>query len=232
MLNLVSIEQHSRNVLVAVELLDPVSMNPVSQGLTLTAQGLSGQPIINLSGRFVWMASPADKGKWPSGFVLDPRALPYEKDILPAPEQPSDLANPSIKEPRLTRYLLRPNPAYPFSDGLTVIRGRLLTSAKQAQPIPGAEIWLRWKKQKKDGVQNIDATVKGISNSNGDFAAFLRLPANADPKTDDQDKNKLDLQIVVFYKNKESQINLTLPEGLISELQLRLGTKLSIVNNQ
>ena len=140
-ITLVSPENIRRTALVAVELLDPVTLSLIHRGVTVTAQGLTGVPIISWSGRFVWLA---EDGAWPVTFTVDPGGEPYEREIQPAPSRPpSLLAAPA--EARLARITLRPTATYPFTDGVTSVRGRLRETADPASAgISGADVWIRW----------------------------------------------------------------------------------------
>ena len=46
---------YSRHVLFAVELLDAVTLERVSEGVEVIAEGLHGKPIVNAGGLFVWL---------------------------------------------------------------------------------------------------------------------------------------------------------------------------------
>jgi len=216
-LNLASPDKLNRVALVAVELFDPVSLSLVWQGASVTAKGLAGRPIIGLSGRFAWLAErpgrPEDD-RWPSAFVFDPGHLPYESEIRPAPARPADLRNPGPGESRIVRITLRPTAAYPFTDGVTVVRGCLReTDDRTSAVIAGAEVWLRWSSEPA-GVPK-DAAVKAKTNAAGDFAAFLRLPTDARPK---KDKDKLEVRVMVSRGGQNREKAYSLPEGRLYDL--------------
>jgi hypothetical protein len=46
---------YSREAMLAVELLDAVTLERVTQGVEVTATGLTGKPIVNYGGLFVWL---------------------------------------------------------------------------------------------------------------------------------------------------------------------------------
>lgn len=202
-------DRHQRIALLAVELTDPVSMLPVSLGVSLSADVLALPPRINLSGRFVWLA---EGDNWPTRFTFDPGLLPYEAASFAALAKPADIATASGAE-RLQRVLLAPTPAYPFADGLTVVRGRLRESAApDAAPVAGAQLWLAW----QNGSAWVDAATMARSNGAGDFACLLRLPPNARPALDEQ-KN-LELRITVMRGASSRQQAVTVPDGRVIDL--------------
>ena len=160
-----------RKVLVALEVFDPLSQTLVSRGLKVVAKGL-GLPLVSWSGRFVW-TDP--NGVWPSEITIEPIGLPFENEVV-QPSKPPANAKP---EDLLVRVVLRPTAAADFSD-VTAIRGQLAESAAPgALPVAGAEAQLAW----FDTVTNSwvsSPEQNGVSDSDGEFAAFLRLqPAMA-----------------------------------------------------
>jgi len=175
---LMSPDRFTRSALVAVELLDPVTLAVVYNGIQIQASGLSGGPVINRSGRFVWLA---EGNAWPASFAVDVGDLPYENETQPAPPRPLNLQT-APEDARLARIVLRPSPAYPFEFGVTSVRGRLRETADPAAaPIVGAEVWIRWANDAPAGPPFVDAPVRALTNAVGDFAAFLKLPAGARP---------------------------------------------------
>ncbi len=195
--------------MLAVELVDPVSMTLVSKQVSLTASGLEGPARISFSGRFAWLR---EGNNWPSAFEFKPGLLPFDAQTIPALAKPADLNSASEAE-RLLRVELRPTAAYPFADGVTVVRGSLRESAMaNALPVAGAQIWLSWFSGKKQ----IDGSNWALSNTAGDFACFLRLPVPARPNLD---KNRqLVLSLVVKRGNERRELALTVPDGRISDL--------------
>ena len=71
---LTSPDRLSRSALVAVELIDPVTLALVRHGLVVIAEGLLKTPIVNWSGRFVWQA---EGDNWPTKFRIYPGREPY-----------------------------------------------------------------------------------------------------------------------------------------------------------
>ena len=51
-------QAYLREAMLAVELLDPVTLERVSHGVKVTAVGLTSTPIVNFGGLFVWLKQP------------------------------------------------------------------------------------------------------------------------------------------------------------------------------
>ena len=159
-------EAYSRRSLFAIELLDGVTLERVSQGVKVEAEGLQNKPITNAGGIFVWLQedlAPLQK------VTIDPRTLPYEKIEL----EPADLTLPPDPRP-LTTVELPPRVDYVFAPGVTGLRGTLIEE-KVVPPVPvqNAEMSLRWLDD--DGVTWRDAPTISHTNSKGDFVSILRF---------------------------------------------------------
>jgi len=165
-------QAYVRNVLFAVELLDAVTLQRVSQGVAVTAQGLQGKPIVNSSGFFVWLSE--DFAQLQTLFV-DPGRLPYE----PASRTPANVQRP------LTSIELSPRPDYPFPSGTTGVLGTLieqrLLEPQDRTPVSDAEVHLEW-------VDDLGAVQQAPTishtNENGDFAVFIRFSPTDVPQLD------------------------------------------------
>jgi hypothetical protein len=194
------LDKLNRVALVAIELIDPVTLLLVSEGIEIKAEGLTAKPIINLSGRFVWFV---EGDHWPIQFSINPGHLPYESDVVLAPAKPPKPGEPKPDEIRLLRITLRPTSVYPFSDGITVVRGQLRrTEDREPEAISGAEVWIRWLNFPIGGNSEewVNASTKARTNKFGEFLALLRLPNNARPyeKEGSRMKNtKLKIRIAV-----------------------------------
>lgn len=202
-INLHSPDRLNRIALVAVELIDPVTLLLVSQGIKVKAEGLIGSPIVNFSGRFAWFA---EEDHWPTRFLIDPGWQPYETEVVSAPLPPANPGEPKPDENRLMRILLRPTSAYPFTDGVTVVRGQLrTTAAADAEAISGAEVWIRWLNHPSNsGEVWVDTQPKAVTNKNGEFVALLRLPNGARPYERDGNRvisTKLKVRIAVAHNS-------------------------------
>jgi hypothetical protein len=165
------IEQaYRRRVLFAAEIVDAVTLEPVTRGLDVRATGLKRTPIINSSGYFVWLE---EGGQQPQDVVIEASKTPYESITVPALLQPDS----SI------RIELAPRYDYPFPAGVTAMRGGLI-EARVNSPVPvaGAEIWLQWIDDNAAGTTWVDAPTHSHSGDKGDFAALLRLSSQQQPR--------------------------------------------------
>ncbi|WP_395018452.1 hypothetical protein [Dongia sp.] len=170
-------DRPNRTVLLAVELIDPVARSLVSRGVEVTAVGLSSRPIVNASGRFVWLT---EGQAWPQRIVVTPTTAPYAAQI----------AAPPVLPERLRSIFLRPARDYEPVDGITGLRGRLkATAADDAPPIVGARVQLAWSDHKGNfrplkpkpesaGADDPDAPspAEVQTDANGEFIALLRPP--------------------------------------------------------
>jgi len=157
---------YQRKVLLAVELLDAVTLARVTQGAEVEARGLKGAPIVNTSGLFVWLNE--DTGDF-RGLAIDPGRLPYEPVTLEAVD---------VRFP-LTVVELSPRADYLFDFGFTALRGRLVVQRVPPEPA-------------RDGIVNLDwldvngawARSNALSKTSamGDFAVALRLGPADEPK--------------------------------------------------
>ena len=207
------VDRIQTDALLAVELIDPVTLAPVASKVALTAHGLAGQPRIGWSGRFVWLV---EGQSWPDRFDFDPRGLPYDAQSIAALPKPANLATAGGNE-RLHRVMLRPSAAYPFADGLTVVRASLReTDLPGSLAVAGAQARLLWKK----GSNWIDDGAFAVTNAAGDFAAWQRLPANAKPAVDEQGHLQLQMRIkrIINGATVEKSINLAITDGRVNDL--------------
>ncbi len=109
-----------RRVLFAIELLDAVTLNRVSQGMKeVKAHGLQGKPIVNTSGLFVWLDEDIEQLQRIS---IDPGVLPYEETERNRTQLNLDHDSTQRIWP-LTSIELPPRVDYPFSTGITGLRG-------------------------------------------------------------------------------------------------------------
>lgn len=174
---ILSPETLNRRVLIALEVFDSLSQTLVSSDVIVTAKGL-GRPIVNYSGRFVWLD---EGGAWPEQISVQPVGLPFESAVV-HPPKPPNLPNASPDQ-RLVRIVLRPTAAADFSD-VTAVRGQLVEGlVAGAAPVVGAIPQLAW----------FDKTVNawipspeqsGATSAKGEFAAFLRLQATMEQEAD------------------------------------------------
>lgn len=162
---------YQRQVLFAVEVLDGVTLQRLSQGLKVTAQGLKYPARTNSSGRFVWLQEDLSSLQMLS---IDPGVLPCEKRDL----SPSDLQKP------LWQVQLAPTCSYPFVNGMTGFLGRLIEDRvavpDPAEPVVQAALYLSW--LSIDGTTWVDAPLVSHSNANGDFAVVIRFTPKDEPQ--------------------------------------------------
>jgi hypothetical protein len=164
-----------RNVLFAVEVLDAVTLERVSEGLEVEAEGLRGEPVVNTSGLFVWLAedfAPLRK------VTIDPRRLPYERFELPKAQVQLAPAKNVVE--------LRPRADYPFTAGTSGLRGALIETRpappSRPTPVAGAEVRLLWLDE--DAVTWREAPVPATTGTAGDFVAVLRFAPAQMPLVD------------------------------------------------
>jgi hypothetical protein len=147
-------------VLLAVELVDPVTGNLVRDDVGVTVAGLTRPPTVNLTGRFVFLEEPG--GSAPGEIKVEPRGAPFEAETADPP---------GLDDRRLRRILLRPMPAYPFPASATLIRGTLVEGPEpDAVPVPGAGVSATWLDQPAG-----TPAPKASTNAGGDFVLFVRL---------------------------------------------------------
>jgi hypothetical protein len=159
----------TRNVLFAVEILDAVTLEPVTRDINVSAIGLARKPIVNYSGAFVWLEEGTAK---PLQIVVDATNTPYESITLPVPAATS------------MRIELAPRYDYPFPSGITALRGSLIErrTVTPVVPVNAAELWLQWIDDEQVGTAWIDAPTRSHSRDNGDFATHLRLTRKQKPR--------------------------------------------------
>jgi len=195
---------YTRNVMFAIELLDAVTLERVSQGVEVVADGLQGKPIVNGSGLFVWLQedlAPLQK------ITIESGPLPYESVTL----TPAQLQIP------LTSVELPPRVDYAFAAGVTGIRGVLieerLPSPQRPVPVRDAEVHLRWLDE--NSVWQ-DAPVSYTDSPGGDFAAVLRFAPADVPLLDNDGAVTVRLHARRGANERESA-DLKLPQGRITD---------------
>jgi hypothetical protein len=176
-----------RRVLFAVALVDPITGRLVSRGLRVTADGLAGRPVVNHSGHFVWLSEGAAR---PTRVRVAPDGAPFEPEsiavgVLPDPAPDDPQLPPVTVDPSLRRLRipLRPTPAYPFPDGVTLVHGRLKeTTAADAAAVANAEVEPQW--QLDDAATWKSSAARARTGATGEFTGALLLPADAKPEGD------------------------------------------------
>lgn len=180
-----------RHVLLAVELLDPVSLSRVYRGVDVKATGLDAKPIVSRSGRFVWLR---EDQAWPARITVDPKKLPFAAPNPVQPPRPADFARPTDGEQRVS-IVLHPTTAYAFEPGVTAVRGWLRESLDDGAPaVSGAVVELAWQDLKTGDW--VAAAWPATTDVRGQFAVFLRL-APVPPARPDLDGVFLAVQLRV-----------------------------------
>lgn len=161
---------YEREVLLAVELLDAVTLTRVTEGVEVVVQGLEGKPIVNPSGCFVWLK---EKNATIGKISVDTGVLPYED----AERVVSQVTLP------LTTIELQPTVGYAFAPGVTGLRGTLIERRiTPPQPVGDAEIHLRWLDD--NGNWQDAPTASNTNPKSGDFVSILRLAPKQQPDLD------------------------------------------------
>jgi hypothetical protein len=185
-----------------IELLDAVTLDRVSRGVKVTAEGLHGEPSTNSSGVFVWLRGDLTRLR---KVTIDPGVLPYEVVEL-------DFAQ--IQVP-VTRVELPPRLDYPFAAGITGMRGTLIEErAGPPVPVLDAAVYLRWLDE--DGLWRDAPTVASTNTRGGNFTAILRLSPSEVPQLDAKNAVTVRLRARRGGSEREST-NLKLPQGRIAD---------------
>ena len=198
---------YRRSALFAVELLDAVTLERVTHGITIVADGLRGAPIVNTSGLFVWRKEDLALFQKVS---INPGILPYESLDVPR----AQLRLPPTVIP-LTTIELPPLANYPFAAGITAARGTLIEEhAVPLIPVANAAIGLRWLDE--DGTTWRDAPITSHTTARGDFVSVLRLTPTQVPHVDANGALTVRLRAGRGAHTRVSS-DLTLPQGRVAD---------------
>ena len=139
---------------------------------------------------------------------IDPGVLPYETVELEAAQ---------VQRP-LTIVELPPRTDYPFSSGVTGLRGTLIESQivppQRPEPVRNAEVRLSWRDE--DGAWQDAVTVSHTDIKSGDFVSILRLAPTEIPKLDATGAITVRLRVSRVGLNDRSSAELKLPLGRIT----------------
>ena len=164
-------EAYSRRVLFGIELLDAATLSRISEGVKVVADGLTGKPIVNRSGVFVWLEEDINNLRKVS---IDPGNLPYEELEL----ERAKLNLPPVKPP-FTPIELQPKAGYSFAPGITGLRGTLIEERVNPPapsiPVRNAAVRLQWLDD--DNNWRIAPTTSHTDVKRGDFVSILRFSA-------------------------------------------------------
>ena len=72
----------TRRMLFAAEIIDAVTLEPVTKDLQVKATGLNNNPIVNYDGFFVWLE---EANRQPQAVIVDASLTPFESVTVPAP---------------------------------------------------------------------------------------------------------------------------------------------------
>lgn len=194
---------YRRDVLLAVEVLDAATLERVSHGLKVEAEGLLREPVLNSGGVFVWLR---EDDAALAAISIDPRTLPYLPERIVA----ADLRRP--------RHVveLSPRRSYPFAAGMTVLRAELIESrAGPRQPVRGARAQLRWLDD--DGLTWRDAPTRSTTDEAGNFAALLRLAPGELPRVGADGAFTVRLRFVLPDGRERRTPDFPLPPGRVAD---------------
>jgi len=197
---------YRRKGLFALELLDPVTLERVSDGIKVTGDGLKGVPRVNSGGLFVWLDEDASALK---GVAIDPKQSFDAMQLTPA-----DLTLPPSPSPVTTIEML-PRVDYPLPPGITAARGTLNEDAgSPATAVPGALINLRWLDD--DGVTWHEGRPVSRTNAAGDFLAILRLSPADLPHLDPAGRLTVRVHVTRGSDQRQS-LDLKFPQGRVAD---------------
>ncbi|HEV8334444.1 MAG TPA: hypothetical protein VGQ22_23685 [Steroidobacteraceae bacterium] len=182
---------YTRKARLIVEIRDPVTLEPVWDGLTLRATGLMAEPIVSSSSRFVWFE---DQGATPLELSIDPGRLPYLPQILPVPPLPAPPPPPAKPQTWNAMLIeLAPTTAYPFAGGTTVLRGSIIRNVADDPlvSLAGVDVRLQWIDDNAAGTQWVSAPNLARTSASGDFAAIARLAPNQIARADAQHRMRV-----------------------------------------
>lgn len=209
---------YTRKARLIVEVRDPVTLEPVWDGLTLRASGLVAEPIVSSGGRFVWFE---EQGATPLELSIDPGRLPYlpQTAAVPAlPPPPPPPAKPQTWNVMLLE--LAPTTAYPFSAGITGLRGTIIRNMADDPRVglAGVDVRLQWIDDNAAGTQWMDAPNVTRTSANGDFAAIARLAPNQIARADAQHRMRVRVA-ATRAGNTRFSLERQIPFGQVSDAQ-------------
>lgn len=158
---------YRREVFLAVELLDALTLTRIRGAVKVEAVGLKGRPIVNSGGCYVWLK---EDNPVVEKLTVDTDRLPYEK---------AGIDGADVKPP-LTTILLHPTVDYEFPQGITGLRGTVIESKSgTVTPVVDGKVKLLWLKD--GGGFEESPTTSRTGGESGDFVSVLRLGKNDVP---------------------------------------------------
>lgn len=164
----------------AVELIDPIALESVVSDLKVTLVGSESRPIVTGSGRFAWP-------------LRDGAALPQQVSVRSLSRIYADttyrIQQPPAPVSRelLFRLMLKPLPGYPYTNGMTLVRGRLIETkplaGQQPRGVGNASVRIRWRNRVGNPPADVDSDGPAAAcSASGHFASGLPLPRGALPR--------------------------------------------------
>lgn len=206
-----------RRVFFALELVDAVTLDRVSRGLKeVKAHGLDGKPIVNASGLFVWLEEDIERLEKIS---IDPGVLPYEATERSRAQLNLERDRTQGRWP-VTTIELPPRSDYPFGPGITGLRGSLVQNRAFLEPVPGAQVQLRWLDEDGNWMAaptTSTTTSKRINHKGGDFVAILRFAPSDHPMLDVEGKLTVCLRVTLDGAERNTP-ELAVPLGRVTRL--------------
>jgi hypothetical protein len=156
----------TRTVLCGVEIIDAMTLAPVTDGIKVRAAGLKNGPNVNHSGFHYWL--------------LEGNAQPQRISVTSLDDIYSDVDTaPPVPPQKFVRIELAPRSGYPFPAGATAVRGTVnLNKTGPVKPVVDAAVRLQW----SDGAIWVDAATQVMTDDRGQFAAPLRLAPKDEPR--------------------------------------------------
>jgi hypothetical protein len=182
---------YTRRARLIVEALDPVTLELVADGLSMSVDGLDARPVISSGGRHVWFE---ETGRTPRTLSIDPGSLPYLPMQLAVPALPPPPPPPARPQTwNVLRVELAPSTAYPFAPGISGFRGSFIDDATDDPAVPLADtaVRLQWIDDNQAGEVWVDAPNLSRTSANGDFVALVRLALNQIARADAQGRMRV-----------------------------------------
>ena len=171
----------TRRVHFALELVDPFTGANIYRGIEIEAKAADGrptgdEPVVNRSGRFVWIARDQSRRPAIASIAYRPVRLPF------VPGEINLAGGPPTG--KLVSRRLTPTHAYSVPLGVTAIRGRLVErNGEEINPIPAAAVQIAWAmEQPPNWIPAFPTSVtdiavgEALTDGSGQFLVFARLP--------------------------------------------------------
>lgn len=194
---------YRRHVLFALELIDAVSLERVWRDVKVVAEGLHGKPIVNTSGRFVWLQED----------LTALRRITVDTDELPL--DAAEIAAADLNLP-LHVVELSPRAGYPFARGTTAVRATLIESRFTGPtPVAGASVRLAWLDE--GGTTWHFAPTRSRTDAHGDFACVLRFATTDSPQFDADGRLTVRLFAERFAQTERSTSPFQIQQGRVAD---------------